>query len=242
MNSEFKDKLINYEERPPQGIWPAIEAALDDNSVPSSLSERLFQFEEKPSEKIWTEIEKTIGPQQEAELKNLPVRYHKILRFSVAAAVLVAVAIGIRFFTMGKPTDEVAYTVKVSTPQKTPAPAIPDTFQNEQPEKNIKKESKVEVSKTEAPGGSSEISAEERKPVQNISPRYLTVADEKGKVVRLSKKVLPVFDCAGKTASAINRCKENIQLLQQKMASSLVSPSGDFAGLMDMIKTLEEKQ
>jgi hypothetical protein len=75
------------------------------------------------------------------------------------------------------------------------------------------------------------------------SGRYLTMANDNGKKVRLSKKVASVFDCADNAASSKSiRCKESIESLQQKMSASLVSPSGDFSGLIDMIKSLEENK
>ncbi|HYH13671.1 MAG TPA: hypothetical protein VD794_00530, partial [Flavisolibacter sp.] len=71
--------------------------------------------------------------------------------------------------------------------------------------------------------------------------RYKVVAKEDGKLVRLSQKAFAVFDCAVKaTANKNIRCKENIESMQEKMATSVISPTGDFAGLIDMIKTLEE--
>ena len=67
------------------------------------------------------------------------------------------------------------------------------------------------------------------------------MANDKGKVVRLSKKVIPVFNCADNYKSSNNlACKENIELLQHKMATSLISASADFGGLVDLLKDLKE--
>jgi hypothetical protein len=71
----------------------------------------------------------------------------------------------------------------------------------------------------------------------------MVMAKDDGHTVRLSKKAFTVFDCAENSAPHNKeRCKENIQLMQQKMAASMLSPSGDFGGLIDMIKSLEENE
>ena len=81
----------------------------------------------------------------------------------------------------------------------------------------------------------------ESKPERTVPDRYTTIENGKGKVVRLSKKVIPLFNCAGDMASFDNvSCKENIQILQHKMATSSLSTSADFAGLIDMLKDLKE--
>ena len=75
------------------------------------------------------------------------------------------------------------------------------------------------------------------------SNRYVTIADDDGKKVRVSKKAYNVLNCAENRAALNNvRCKENIEAMQQKMSASLLSSSGDFAGLIDMIKSLEENK
>ncbi|HYH16025.1 MAG TPA: hypothetical protein VD794_12425, partial [Flavisolibacter sp.] len=76
-----------------------------------------------------------------------------------------------------------------------------------------------------------------------ITKRYTVVAKEDGQIVRLSQKAYAVFDCAVKgVAQKSENCKENIETMQAKMATSMISPTTDFAGLIDMIKTLEENK
>ncbi len=232
MSNPLSHKLYNFEELPPAKNWDAIAASLDQ----PSYADRLANFGQAPDAGVWDRIEQQIHNEPgNARVVPFFKRFSTGAKYAAAAAILILLTTAITFFVNGSgsademarqtppgPTTEKAET----TTQQEQIPLLP---KEQQPEQSNKAQSSTQAPQT--------AQLKERK---IKTARYITVADEEGKKVRLSKKAYTVFNCAENSAAANNeRCKENIQLMQQKMAVSL-SPSGDFGGLIDMLKTLEE--
>lgn len=230
-------------------MWDAISDALDEQTTPAA--EKLRAFEAAPPRHLWQQIESGLPPAEEAPAPVVPFyrRSAKVLRYGSAAAVLLLVALTISFLVnnSGAPT-KVAQRPSTSQPSgQATQPATPEVTVRATEKSDgplARKQSKRPEYNTDR---SAETSKDDDAAVAQTPPRpspgrYLTVATETGKAVRLSRKVYPVFDCA-EHSSAFERfqCQENIESLQ-KMASSLASPNGDFASLIDMIKTLEENR
>lgn len=230
-------------------MWDAITDALDDQT--SRTADKLRHFEAAPDGRMWQHIEEELDGAATPAQRTIPFykRYATPLRYAGAAAVLLLVAVTITLF-VNKRSDStrVAVQPSVSQPARQAAQPAEQTLTEHQSapthpqpaHTQPKSSEKLSTSGTTsiATNNATEIKTAPR-PAAN---RYLTVATQTGKAVRLSKKVYPVFDCA-EHSDALERfqCQENIENLQ-KMASSLISPSGDFASLMDMIKTLEENR
>jgi len=245
MSNQWSHKLKNFEVTPPSGVWSAIEEELNQ-AIPHSFSEKLRSFEAAPPpHSSWNKIALFLD---QKNVDKKPIIKGKIqwLRYAAAAAVVVAIAGGIVFFNTGRTENAVALQSDNSTHfNESKSPGYP---QIKSEDKAVKAESKnfgqdersVVISKEAA---SEKDVAIAKKTTPSLTKRYLTLAMENGEKVRLSKKVFPVFECADNaTASIRKRCKESIENLQQKMANTLTSPSTDFAGLIDMIKSLEENK
>lgn len=230
-------------------MWDAISDALDTQSTPAA--EKLRAFEAAPAPRLWQQIADGLNTTEAAPAKTIPFyqRYAKPLRYGSAAAVLLLVAVTITLLVNNSgDTNKIAQqpaTTKQSgkTPQLATQEATIRASEapgQAQARKQAKDREESTISRT--PSSTDNNAAVAKTTPRPAGGRYLTVASETGKPVRLSKKVYPVFDCA-EHSSAFERfqCQENIESLQ-KMASSLASPSGDFASLMDMIKTLEENR
>lgn len=230
-------------------MWDAISDALDEQSTPAA--EKLRSFEATPPSGVWQQIESGLDGNADAPSRTLPLyqRFPAALRYGSAAAVLLLVALTI--FLLVDNSDRSSSVARQSAaPQQSGTASrsanrevtVRPTEDREQQERQRQAGSQEDRS------GSGTASVEEedvpvaKAPQRASNSRYLTVATEEGQPVRLSKKVYPVFDCA-EHSSTLERfqCQENIEALQ-KMASSLASPSGDFASLIDMIKTLEENR
>lgn len=249
MSNQLQHRLFHFEVEPPAATWDAISEALDEQTTPAA--EKLRDFEAAPAPQLWQQIASSLDATDEAPAPAIPFyrRYGKALRYGSAAAVLLLVAFTLTFL-VGKSGDsqKVAQQPTTSQPsEQTPQPNTPEVTvrASEEPNRSpLRRKSTVAGDLTDREAGTStENETSVAKAAARPSPgRYLTVATETGKAVRLSKKVYPVFDCA-EHSSAFERfqCQENIEALQ-KMASSLASPSGDFASLIDMIKTLEENR
>ena len=245
MSNQLQHRLFHFEVEPPARMWEAITDALEDQT--SSAADKLQQFEAVPKAAVWDKIEENLNVTTDTQPHQIPSykRLSKPLRYGSAVAILVLVAVAIFLFTNKDmasgnlaqqpggtlPAQNQSNTVKASTTTPKPDRSSQSTGSG-----------KGNGTRVDRQTYNSDSENETSTTQKAASERYLTVATEEGTSVRLSKKVFPVFDCA-EHSTAIKRfqCKENIEALQ-KMASSLASPSGDFASLMDMIKTLEENR
>jgi hypothetical protein len=222
MSNPIEHKLFHYEVEPLAKNWDAISHALDDQLIPHP--DRLYHFEQVPSAEIWTAMQPeldAITTIQPATVIPFYKRNSQGLKYVAAASVLVIIAIAIALLlNKDAVSNEVALQPSIEEPKKNVVIADP-------------KGSQLPDKKQEIPSS----------PRAQFAGRYVKMADDEGKRVRLSKKAYNVFNCAENTA-AINyeRCKENIQTMQQKMSASVLSPTGDFAGLIEMIRTLEENK
>ncbi|HVE61513.1 MAG TPA: hypothetical protein VNA26_06825 [Chitinophagaceae bacterium] len=231
MSTHLQNKLLQYQVNPPEKIWNSIDSSLNEEFTGA---DKLYNFEQQPSSFVWDRLSNQLDDDSLSRGKTILFfkRYHTPLRYIGAAAIIAIVAITITLFVnKDAVSDELVYhpvaKENITQPLKI----------NEGLQEKVE-ESKDQVIVNDTKPQSSQLN------LSTKSSRYLTVANQKGKTVRLSQKALKVFNCADNIASikTSRRCKENIQSLQQKMATSLVSPSGDFAGLIDMIKRLDENR
>jgi hypothetical protein len=229
MSETFQQRLSGFEAAPPEKVWEAIAAALDNE--PASFADKLRSFEAAPPRRAWDAIESSLNKSANTPVVPLTRSFRPYLRYAAMAAAIFAAVIVFNLFSQKAESDSVAIVPTTTTvhpdtpvtvaadPQKTTA--RPDASR------------RVETRATPTP-----VTASAKQP-----NRYMTVANTAGQTVRLSRKVYPVIDCARKTeASTWSRCKENIQALQARMATTVGGAAGDFGGLMDMIKSLEENQ
>ncbi len=236
--NQLTHKLYHFEEAPPEKNWGAIADALNHQLAP--VAQTLSHFQQAPAPFIWDKIE----TQLQQENTTVPVvsftqKHKKLFKYISAAAVLLLVASVITVFLIKSSSeDKLAIQPQMqnalSEPQNTPNNVAPDSGNT-----NDEAESDPDL-----------LTIEKEKPVEQTAEqnkgkqaRYITVAVESGKKVRLSKKAYTVFNCAENAdLQKSERCKENIEAMQQKMAASLHSPSGDFGGFIDMLKSLEENE
>ena len=245
MSDQLQHKLSRFEVEPPARIWGAITDAFEDQS--SITADKLQHFEAVPKTSVWDQIEQNLDTSSDTQPLKIPVykRISQPLRYGSAVAILVLVAVAI-FFLSNKDvaTGNIAQQPTGTPPAQNQSNTVKATTTTSDPARSNQSAGSGKTTRTvnDRQTANSDTENEASTSQKTASERYLTVATEEGTSVRLSKKVFPVFDCA-EHSTAIKRfqCKENIEALQ-KMASSLASPSGDFASLMDMIKTLEENR
>ena len=234
MSSQQPHKLLQFEANPPAEMWAAIEAELDQHTTLPTL-EKLVTFEATPPAQVWEQIERSIVTTPATE-KIVSFKRYGWVRYAAAAVILMAVAFTVITFGLQKEDKKLA--TQHNSDNNTTGPSDNTAvITNKGNEDQGMTQRKSPLSNTQSTRETQDTKTKTTTP----SKRYMTVAMDNGETVRLSKKVLPVFECADNaTANIRKRCKENIENLQQKMASSLASPTTDFAGLIDMIKTLEE--
>lgn len=233
MKNELQYKLTNYEATPPAHMWAEIESALEDQLAPHA--EVLYQFQQVPPPSAWNKIQESLHGTPFVTESVIANRKVSFMRYAAAAALLILIASAITMIVNRNHSNEIA-------DQHSPEIFNPDSNRSVTDENNTKENESIEIPKRNESQKSSPVISNKLNTKEKATGRYLTMADEKGKKVRLSKKVAPVFDCADEAASLKSmRCKESIESLQQKMSTSLLSSTGDFSGLIDMIKSLEEK-
>ncbi len=237
MSNTPEHKLYHFEVKPSDKNWEAINNALDEQDT--SFAKRLYNFEQLPPEKTWKEILpvlENLNQSQTAQVTALHNRFSKTYKYLIAASVFIIASVAVVFYLK---KDEVSSNEVVQS-----STSVPNTESIASPETTATAVTTQPIEKATG-NNNKKIDVENQNETpattRQIASRYVTMADDEGHEVRLSKKAYNVFNCAENTA-AINyeRCKENIQSMQQKMSATLLSPSGDFAGLIDMIKTLEE--
>ena len=239
MSNQLNHKLYHFEVVPPSKAWENIVTALNDQT--SFVSDQLYNYKQIPGKDIWKTIEQTLDTEV---LTYQPIilpfyrRFNLLLKYAAAAALLIVLATAITLLlNKNSPSGEVAIQPILKQPIGEPRESTnqknidSDNLLQIEAEREETKRFKARVQKA-VPG---------KEPGKTKLNDYVTIADEAGNKVRLSKKAFTVFNCAENSTSLnYERCKENILLMQQKMSASLLSPSGDFGGLIDMIKSLEE--
>lgn len=230
--NDFSHKLFHFEAAPPIHVWEAIASELDNTS--SGFAHKLHSFETTPSARVWEHIDSELT-KENPPAKIIP--FHKkrsrFIRYGTMVAAIFVGVILINLFSKKANSDDAA-KLKTNSISHQPNAASSGELITSADQAQVatpqKKEPRQSVTNTDTPA------------INKISSaRYITLAKGDGKTIRLSKKIYPVIDCAAKTdALAWSRCKENIQAMQAKMATSVGAAGGDFGGLMDMIKNLEE--
>jgi hypothetical protein len=219
MSEALKNKLENFEAEPSPKVWQEVQNALEDEQY--TLREKLLSYQQQPPADLWGKIETSLG--NDAEVINIKRNHNPFFKYAMIAAALFLAVIAINLLIKPKHKNEVAVTKPSDTghQQKTEIPAVV----------SLPSKPKVEPATNTALASN----------IKDTSARYLTVSHDDGTKVRLSKKIYPVINCAENTGSANwSKCKENIQALQAKMATSVSASGTDFGGLMDMLKDLEE--
>lgn len=235
MSTDWQRRLLNYEVKPPADTWKAVAEALNETNP--AFVQRLQNYEQAPDAECWSKLAEQLNAGKEA----IPLyhRYSKLIKYVSAAAILIILAVSISLLFIPKHESEIAATRKldagtIEQNRNTFSDSDKNTFLNNrvESENRKKKDSETEYYSTAPKGLAAKVSSYNR---------YIAFTNNKGKTVKLSKKVMPVFNCADNAAASNSlRCKENIKSLQQKMATSTLPPTTDFAGLIDMIKHLED--
>jgi len=223
MTNQLQNILSAYEEAPPERNWKMIAEKLDEDGIFDS--DRLYHYEQQPDNAVWDKIQSHLknSGEESAIVKQLNPR-RDFLKYGIAAAILILLSVAaVNYFNA--PSKEILANNKEVKPA-VDSPITEETGNNNEG-----------ITKIDDPENTTNTSTKNSKNAN----RYVTVANVDGKKVRLSKKAYTVFNCAENDLAVNNsNCKESIQNVRKKMAASMLSSSGDFGGLMDLIKDLEE--
>jgi hypothetical protein len=246
MSSNLQNKLFNYEVPPPPGSWEEIDAALGQQQ--SSLSNRLLHFEVNPPGRIWASINKELDQQDQASpVVPFTRRHRNAFRYAGVAAVLIAVAVLTSLLINKNTQRNLSDETLVDNPVDTKIPEQNDTgssatvqtqevrpriiaLPRKQQPSSPKPEKATAFAFTDPDQEGVETSTGQKE------DKYMLFIDGDGNVMRLSKKLFNAFACAAYDYV----CKERINSLQAKVASTAVS--SNFTGILDILKNLQENQ
>lgn len=147
MSEEFKKKLYNYEDNPPETVWNKIAASLNDE-VHAGFPKKLYEFEAPPPENTWIKIADELEnnlPEFSAKRYNLElappaaswekinaslntdspnpskVRSIPFIRYAAAACIIGLITFGaIKLFNRNVTGNSVAVKTVPQNPKTTP--------------------------------------------------------------------------------------------------------------------------
>lgn len=254
MNEQLKNKIFNYNVPAPDGVWDKINNALDEE-LSENFTDKLIKYELAPPSSVWNKVAVSLD---ENEVTVIPFkkRFSKVLKYSAAAACLAGIAVLVSLLINKQSVSSetanspgVKQNVLTIKPSNGTSPT-PDTFlQNSDPVDHdlasAKKISTKKVSLLHAPASANSL--EERTdymishnyPIQtpNELDRYIIFSTTTGEAFRLSKKLFDLFACSSNNEI----CRENIESMQQQMASPTMMASADFSGLMDILQNMNNQ-
>ena len=255
MDSQFQNKLFNYEHTPPGEAWDKIAASLNEN-ISHSVSEKLFQYEEEPSPAMWQNIIVGLNNTYIEKAKVVPfyVKYRRPLKYSGAVAIFVFLAVLTSLLVSKKTESGLASqsmanmgTGKKDTPQNSFPPESSFTVQQGEKAKRVPIIGKSKLPRVNQEDSQVSFSFDEnfipRQAERNeivsstlAADKYMIYSDDEGNAIRLPKKIFTAFACS--TEDLV--CKQRLQQLREKFAASAMTT--DFNGLLQILKSLQENQ
>ncbi|MBP6431140.1 MAG: hypothetical protein KA319_05185 [Ferruginibacter sp.] len=136
MSQNLKDKMLNYPEAPPKGIWDSIAFELDkevnNNSVP--VAKKLEAYEVTPPSFIWEKIEEELDKDGAKIIELKPkTKVFSFYKLAAAASVLLLITTSIFIFTNNKKTEveqPIASKTNTTTNNNNTASVTPNTKSN----------------------------------------------------------------------------------------------------------------
>jgi hypothetical protein len=256
MNSNFQDRLKNFEVDPPPGLWNKIGSMLE-NRPELMIAEKLVQFEMDPPAGSWKKISTKLYPTPITSRK--PVK--KFLLYGSIAACLIVAIISVKLLTGEQTTTNEIAPASVNSEKQSviPHPKENVVIKNNiviTPENKLAAAVKKIVNRGYSfvryyPAAINEnlistassidkfmpdyASRNQRIPYTDDGDKYMIFASEDGNAVKLPKKVYDSFACPTDDTP----CRDKLRLLQQKAASG--SLNSDFAGMLDILTNIGDK-
>jgi hypothetical protein len=253
MSKQLQHKLSNYNPSPPAEVWNKISVSLD-NSKEYLFSKRLTNYELTPPPFIWDKITDVLE-ENPAPITPIRNRFSRPLKYSSAAAGLIAIAILVSLLIDKKSVSEVVTTPDIKQNIASPA-ALPiqsqvslENFDSNKSEKlgyntNIERPA-IKILPLHAFSSYSALKKRAARVIDHSYPieepeymsRYIIFSETSGEAFRLSKKLFDLFACSDYNMA----CKENIEAAQQKMLDPSIIASADFSGVLDALQIMNNQ-
>ncbi|MBD0376148.1 MAG: hypothetical protein ICV51_11015 [Flavisolibacter sp.] len=255
MERNVQQKLFHYEAQPPENAWQKIEAALE---APTALKEKLNNYEEPPGTDVWNKIVAALdeNENQKPAVALLSRNSRAILKYTAAAAILFIVALSVLYLFNKKSNNGEGMSYAVhdkntkaegllsNTNENKSIPATPEEEKYSGPDKEPLNGNLPEEKSTLTYNSNEEDRPSEKQLFANKrnTNKYLIYKTGSGNVVRVPKKLYPVFSCTSDADIVLAyRCRQKIRSLQEQVALK-APPSTDFAAMLYLIKDLQHKE
>ena len=254
MNKQLQHKLFNYHAQPPAKVWDKIAFELDNQSE-KPLPEKLANYELEPPPFVWDNIAALLN-EEVVLVVPFKKRFSKPFKYSTAAASLIALAVLVSLLINKKSVSGVAFAPRIQQNTSTVAPPAPLeltdslTKVNNYNRKNDivfvhnKKKSANQALSIHANSFTTLEKRTDKILLHNyqiektdLLDRYIIFSKTPGEAFRLSKKLFDLFACSDDDEN----CKHNIQVMQQKLATSSVMAATDFPGVLDLLQNIENQ-
>ncbi|TCJ17562.1 hypothetical protein EPD60_05050 [Flaviaesturariibacter flavus] len=265
MEQKWIDKLKNFEAQPPAGLWDRLESALD-GAEQAPFARKLHDFEATPPPAAWDRIARQLEAAEPEVAPVVELKRRRSFAPYIAAAALIGILLVGASLLFNRPFNDNTggQLARTDTPvRRTETPASESTGNEAavaQPEAPVSvpdvAKSRVEKAdaaahternnRTAATRAIAPPRATDNAAVASVSnhphhvddERYLVRAYNDGSVVRFSKKVSPVVDCAENSSGFTQSlCRVSIGAVQDKVAAALTT---DFGSLIERLQDLEK--
>ncbi|RYY90291.1 MAG: hypothetical protein EOO15_03240 [Chitinophagaceae bacterium] len=265
MEQKWIDKLKNFEAQPPAGLWDRLDSALDGMEQ-ASFARKLQDFEATPPPAAWDKIARQLdAAAAPAAAPVVELKRRRSFAPYIAAAAIIGILLVGAAVLFNRPFETVKDNTlaQSDTPVRRQVPTASDTPVAETPvaapgsiaatpdvvpatrtaaevhvptvHRNLP--STQNTARTTAANDAAIASAGNH-PHHVDDERYLVRAYNDGSVVRFSKKVSPVVDCAENSSGFTQSlCRVSIGAVQDKVASALTT---DFGSLIERLQDLEK--
>lgn len=100
MSQNLKDKMLNYKEAPPKGLWDSIAFELDKEDSTLTVAKKLGNYEVAPPTFIWQKIEDALDKDDNKVIDIKPkANVFNFYKLAAAASVLLIITTSIWIFT-----------------------------------------------------------------------------------------------------------------------------------------------
>ncbi len=257
-NIDLKNKLLNFQSQPPEGLWNKIINTLEDDTD-YLFTEKMYHYEMAPPPEIWSKVTNALD-EGLTPIVPFTQRYSRVLKYSGAIAVLMTgiILVGL-FINKSAVSNEISLKQTPTGNSKTPTTPNTSSGINSGNENNSTENSGYSFNKNrnDIAARNSPISllpvtksssllkirgsmvVAHNKPVvqSEVVDRYIVFSKATGEAVKLSKKLFSLFACSDDDAN----CKQNIENVQQKMASPAMMASADFTGVLEVLQSMDNQ-
>ncbi|HWC52787.1 MAG TPA: hypothetical protein VG676_04305 [Chitinophagaceae bacterium] len=128
MSNQLRNKMYDFEVKPPLGSWDKIATALNDQKVIGNLSTKLFDLEVPPPESAWQQIKNNLEHDIEVPVSK-PKLIPGIYRYA-AAVVLIAmmVFVGIKLLQNNSGENEIAANRNTTYTKDSVSPSLKESL------------------------------------------------------------------------------------------------------------------